>query len=166
MIIAKRTPGPPGGVARGWRAGSPLGGVWGSVDRCRPPESSDCGGGSRCGSRVAPRSAETDSTEHGRELQLNQPLQAVVGKLGDQLTGSAATQLKYEVRCGTISIWHGSSGWCRAQPKETGLPTTCNASHGINPLRREADAEAQYISKSDNISKADNQSISLDDSIS
>ena len=140
---------------------------WRSLGICsRPPESSDCGGGRRCGSRVAPRSAESDSTEHGRGLQLNQPLQAVAGKLGEQLTGSAATQLKYEVRCDMISIWHGSSGWCRAQPKETGLPTTCNASHGINPLKRGADAGAQHISKSDNISKADNQSISLDDSIS
>jgi hypothetical protein len=46
----------------------------------RPPESSDCGGGRRCGSRVTSLSAESDSTEHGRGLQLNLSLQAVAGK--------------------------------------------------------------------------------------
>lgn len=139
MIIAQRAPGPPGAVARGWRAGSPLGGVWGSADRCRPPESSDCGGGRRCGRRVAPRSAESDSTEHGRGLQINQPLQAVVGK-----------------RLVDVGL----------NPRERAFQLLAAPAGGINRRRREADAGTKCISKANNISKTDNQPISLDDSIS
>jgi hypothetical protein len=48
--------------------------------------------------------------EYGGDLQLDQLLQVVACKLGDELPGAAAIQWRHQFDCGTMGLGHGSSG--------------------------------------------------------
>ena len=113
-----------GGGVPGSRAGSRQSAVWGSSGRCHPTGWPGCGAGSRASPHCALGAQR-------RALQRPTARSAAAGR-DAQARGSAPRRCCHQVAVPAplrhYGFWNGSSGWCGALTRETGLPTPCNAS--------------------------------------